>query len=82
MKIVIEIFQARYNFLLSANSKETASVYVKHNNMEYLLCSLQQGTLFQQTLDLEFAVGEEVELFTSGKCKSQLPFLHIDIDVI
>ena len=78
-KYWLKFFQARYHFLLSANSKETASVYVKHNNMEYLLCSLQQGSLFQQTLDLEFVVGEEVELFTSGKSRFQLPFLHIDI---
>ncbi|KAF6040266.1 FK506-bp1 [Bugula neritina] len=50
-----------------AGSKDLTSVYVRQNDQEYLLCTLQQGLLYQQALDLGFMAGESLTLFTSGK---------------
>lgn len=66
---LLTVFTVRYG-LFAAGSKEITSVYVKHNNQEYLLCSLQQGSLFQQSLDLGFMTGESLTLFTNGKGKA------------
>ena len=43
------------------------SVMIQHDKAEFLVCSLQQGRLYQQTLDLNFTEGEEVTFFLNGK---------------
>lgn len=40
---------------------------VQHDDAEFLLCTLQQGNLYQQPLDLNFVEGESLTLYTTGK---------------
>jgi hypothetical protein len=39
---------------------------IQHEKTEFLLCTLEAGTLHQQTLDLNFTEGEEVIFFLNG----------------
>lgn len=59
-------------------SNDVISVYVNHSDADFLLCTLKQGTLFQQTLDLGFVAGETITLYTSGKGSlSQIMLYHL-----
>jgi len=46
--------------------KKPATIFVKYNGAEFALCTLCPGSIYQQTLDLNFATGEEVTFFIKG----------------
>lgn len=48
-------------------SNDVVSVYINQSDADFLICTLKQGSMFQQTLDLGFVAGETITLFTSGK---------------
>ncbi|XP_021345924.1 46 kDa FK506-binding nuclear protein-like isoform X1 [Mizuhopecten yessoensis] len=47
-------------------SKQPVSVMIQHDKAEFMLCTLEQGRVYQQTLDLNFTEGEEVTFFLNG----------------
>ncbi|ELT92262.1 hypothetical protein CAPTEDRAFT_220209 [Capitella teleta] len=51
----------------SSAKPEAVSVMVQHDKAEFLICTLQKGSLFQQPLDLNFTEGEELTFFLNGK---------------
>lgn len=56
-------------FYIVGNEKDVVSVYVSHNEHDFLLCSLKPGLVYQQTLDLGFMMGEDITFYTTGKGK-------------
>ena len=46
--------------------KAPLSVMLEHESGSYVLCNLQDGLLFQQPLNLEFAAGEELSFRVNG----------------
>ena len=45
---------------------EPITLYQKKDEVEYVICSLVPGSLYQQQLDLMFEMGEELSLVTKG----------------
>jgi len=47
--------------------EDPVSLMIERDGKSYVLCTLQHGKFFQQSLDLEFAAGEELTFFIKGK---------------
>jgi uncharacterized pyridoxamine 5'-phosphate oxidase family protein len=59
-------------FIISVSEKKktdsSVSVMIQHEKADFMLCTLEQGKVLQQPLDLNFTEGEEVTFFLSNNC--------------
>ncbi len=55
------------NITLAEGGDPYVPLMIQYEKTEYMLCSLQYGSVMQVPLDLNFAKGEELTLFINGK---------------
>lgn len=65
---------------MSADDKPVSLMF-ERDGVSYVLCTLQYGKHFQQSLDLEFASGEELTFFIKGKGSSSSAVRILEFEV-
>jgi len=67
-------------YAVSADEKPVSLMF-ERDGVSYVLCTLQHGKHFQQSLDLEFASGEELTFFIKGKGLSTAAVRILEFEV-